>query len=567
MTGRFGSTLALMALAAGASTLVACAGAGSSSGGLAGSSGSTGAGGSVGPRCTTTACLPALTGSLVWAVEITPPSSSSAAITQLAGFDLSALASHPLMADAQSAVSATFTAPASAALPASANVVITVPSLIAGRPALTFEAPASGASTSSLSASLSVPLHLVSAGVPATLALVPLPPSDQQSPPYTSTVTLAANVGAQIAAGNFSISGTLESAFATPPATTFVARAFEAGALVSNAPLTNAQGAFQLLVPAAAAGNALTVQLTPLTPPQNPTDPWFVSMPIMVPAQVPTPYSPLGTMPIMLPAYTTPNLFGIAVVDARAQPIGGVTVQAQTTLATTSVGSTQFSYTATTGTSAPGVASLGLLPGTAGAPRSYTLVAIPPPTSSSGTTCSSVSVTSGAALGSTAPPPSSGTITLLTRPVLAGTVRDAQGYALANVAITATPGPQPTGNCPSTPASPGSTTTDAQGGFSFPLDPGTYQLDYDPPAGSAAPRLTESLQVGQDLDHEVTLPAAVAVEGMVVGQDGTPLSSTTVRFYDPQCTGTDCAVPPAPTLRAQVVTDANGAFVVAVPSP
>ncbi len=36
------------------------------------------------------------------------------------------------------------------------------------------------------------------------------------------------------------------------------------------------------------------------------------------------------------------------------------------------------------------------------------------------------------------------------------------------------------------------TTTDATGSFTLPLDPGTYQLEYDPPAGSPFPRMIES---------------------------------------------------------------------------
>lgn len=101
-----------------------------------------------------------------------------------------------------------------------------------------------------ISASLTIPQTVL--GEAATLALIPLPPADQQSPPYSFPVTLAAMLGASIPGDNFTISGTLLSAIGTPPAATFVARAFQDGALVSNAPIMQSTGStdpFKLLLP------------------------------------------------------------------------------------------------------------------------------------------------------------------------------------------------------------------------------------------------------------------------------------------------------------------------------
>ena len=108
------------------------------------------------------------------------------------------------------------------------------------------------------------------------------------------------------------------------------------------------------------------------------------------------------------------------------------------------------------------------------------------------------------------------------------------------------------------------------GRFPSPSNPGTYQLDYDPPSGAAAPRLTELAVVVApgvaQLSHSVALPVGALVVGSVVASDKTPLPSATVRLYEPRCTTYDCAATP-PWLRAQTVTDASGQFRVVVPLP
>ena len=80
--------------------------------------------------------------------------------------------------------------------------------------------------------------------------------------------------------------------------------------------------------------------------------------------------------------------------------------------------------------------------------------------------------------------------------------------------------PRPSGACAAAATTPSSTTTDAGGIFQLPLDPGTYQLDYDPPSGSSAPRFTDPVDFvvgdsdsGQTLRHDVPLPAGGLVRG------------------------------------------------------
>src|SRR4029079_16978079 len=80
-------------------------------------------------------------------------------------------------------------------------------------------------------------------------------------------------------------------------------------------------------------------------------------------------------------------------------------------------------------------------------------------------------------------------------------------------------------------------TTSAMGSFSLPLDPGVYQLDYEPPASSAVPRMTElNVAVAADMTGRlVQLPAPALVEGDVHDAMNMPLPNATVRIFEPRC--------------------------------
>ena len=413
-------------------------------------------------------------------------------------------------------------------------------------------------------------------GSAATMTLAPLPPADQVSPPRSFPVVLADGLEGNIPTDDFSISGTLLDAVAHPIGSTFVARAFQGGTQVSNAPQTASStalmaGSFQLELPSAtlAAGTKLTIQLTP----QNQTDPWFVSNPITLPT------SPsLGS--IMFPAYSNLNQFNLAVVSAADATVGvsGAVVRAQATLGpatvgTDAVGTTEFARSATT--DANGIASLSLLPGSATTPLPYDITVTLPTSSSLQSQCvGSIGVKAGGSTVNTASAPklTSTPIALVPRAILTGTVTNGYGYPVANVSVTATPGPTAPGACTAAPTSPSSTTTNASGIFALPLDPGTYQLDYDPPSGSSAPRYTEPAPVvvsdydsGQ-IAHDVPLPPGGLVQGTAFVPGGSqPLSSATIRIFEPRCSGMGCTTPP--WLRGQTVTDGNGQFQIVVPLP
>ena len=224
----------------------------------------------------------------------------------------------------------------------------------------------------------------------------------------------------------------------------------------------------------------LTIQLTP----QSQTDPWFAAD-----------FPALPDLPRhMLPAYGNLNQFNLLVEgpDSASEPVSGALVQAQTQIGTSAVGSTKVvgsaGFARSGLTNSQGIVSFSPVRQRAGGAR---LFGRRDPARQL-SLCDDLRLCRGDRrrqhrqhrLGPTQPP-----ILLPLRPVVAGTVTDSHGYPVANVNVTATPGPTPT--CGSAPPSAGSTTTAANGTFFLPLNPGTYQLDYDPPSGAAAPRLTE----------------------------------------------------------------------------
>jgi len=422
-------------------SLEACAGLGSATGSSPGSGGSTstGSGGSSGVHCTTAACVPPLSTHLLWAVEIDPSAQSPAAIEENPSVDLYGVGGQlTLTAGVATTVGAIFTAPANGSIPSTANAVLTVPSLIPGRPSLTFQAPTALTSPGSSVATLNVPSDRL--GSPATVALVPLSPADQTNPPHSFSVALASSLPFNLPDDDISLGGILWSAIGKPPTSTFVARAFQGGTQVSNAaPTTATDGSFTLVLPSVtAASGPLTIQLTP----QSQTDPWFISNPITLPSSP----SVQSLQTIMLPAYSNLNQFNLTVqgADGPNSKVSGAVVNAQTIVGTNSLGTTEFARSGITDIN--GVASLSLLPGSATVPRPYTLTVTLPVGSVYASQCpAAVSVTSGTSSVNTTSAQTIATVSLALRPVLTGTVRDSFGYPVAGVSVTATPGPTATG--------------------------------------------------------------------------------------------------------------------------
>jgi hypothetical protein len=85
------------------------------------------------------------------------------------------------------------------------------------------------------------------------------------------------------------------------------------------------------------------------------------------------------------------------------------------------------------------------------------------------------------------------------------------------------------------------------------------------------PRLTEdgeqSLAIANSTSHDVVLPTGEVVDGNVLGGDGLPLGSASIRIFQVLCQGDTCVgasrIPPA--LRSQARTDTNGLFRAVLP--
>jgi len=495
-----------------------------------------------------------------WMVEITPPPGSTAALTEK---PLSS-GTTPITAAAAVTVPVSVDYATGVAPPTNADLVLTVPAVIPGRPDRTFLAAAVPGATSSVSGVPSTDL-----GRNATVTIAPLPPSDATTPPRTFPVTLPATLdptmplSVAVANTDRAIVGVLLEADSQPPANPFAARAFIAGTAtpVSNQAAVSTAGTVSMVVPAAAAAMPLAVEIVAT----GGADPTFVSSIITFPTGS-TAYS-LGT--ILLPPYTSPNQFALAVGDEAQTPLAGAFVTATTMLSHAADGSGS-SFTRSAVTSDTGVASLSLLPGTASTNLSYEIAVMPPAGSALGSTCRAAQAV-GTGGTPTAALPLDPAIQLPHRRILLGTVRLAGGAGVPGVVVSATPGPGPLAGCTRTRAAPGMVTTDADGRYALPLDPGSYQLDYDPPADSPSARATNpngAVTVTAAADPaggDVTLPTAGLVQGQVNSPEtATPLTGATVRVYEPQCSAGNCT---APLLRGQSQTDTSGRFRIVVASP
>jgi hypothetical protein len=454
-----------------------------------------------------------------------------------------------LQASASVAVSASFATTATG-FPANANVLFEVPASIPGRPALAFE--------TAVPKQADIPTEIVVPdairGRTGTLTLVPLPPADQTSPPYRFAAVVPAGVNSfrNTAGADF----TLPKDTRTPhglvldslmlPKLGYTARAYQSGTLVSSAGLTKDDGTYVMFVPTAVTG-ALSIQLAPTSS----NDPWFTFDDITLGA----PNVDLGT--VTLPAFQPPEpdmvapvVFTVQAEDAPSTPVAGALVRAVTTMTSVSTnpGTTRFWREVTT--DASGVAPAYLVPGANRMPRMYDVSVVPPPGSLYASTCKrQQQVLNG---GETA------TISVPRRPILSGTVSSAAGTKLEGVSVVASRAPAQV--CSASGPSTFTTTTNKLGAFMLPVDAGTYQLDYDPPAGSAAPRLTE-FEVAVDIDvlRAVQLARPGLIDGTVTDADGTPLQNATVRIFAPRCAvAAGCTM--APLLRAETFSDEHGRF-------
>ena len=175
--------------------------------------------------------------------------------------------------------------------------------------------------------------------------------------------------------------------------------------------------------------------------------------------------------------------------------------------------------------------------------------------------------------GASGNPPVAAVVPLPNKVTLTGTILSADGVVVPGVAVAATrTAVDPTTNCASSIASsPASATSNPDGSFQLLVDPGTYRLDFDPPAGSAVPRLTESgvvVTTGTNAKHPIQMLAGEVVNGVVQDATGARLSSVDVKFFEVDCNGSAACYGPmriAPILRAETHTAGDGTFRAVVP--
>ncbi len=503
-----------------------------------------------------------------WAIEVRPLGNPAAAITERTSIP----SSGDVDADLNVTVSITFVAstnpvPASATpVPTSANVVVSVPSAIPGRPELTFETGVVNDLSKPLM--LPVPQGVLSRG--AIVQLIPAPPADQQSPPLSFTIPpqTGNDIRLTIPDDNRWIHGTLHDAVDDVPMRPYVARAYQQGRLVSNIAnimgrsannqLPAADGTFSLAVPAALASNPVTIELSPQG--TSASDPWITHDPLTLTMSMQQ-GNTLDIGIIRLPAYQVPQPFQVAVRggDIDQPPVLNALVRAVTDLTPQADGTARFLRDGIT--DGQGLASLSLIPGMIDAGRTYQIAVVPPAGAPFSSRCLPDAQVMGGMTTQLAP------IVVPRRQRLSGTVSSAGGSPVAELTVTASRDPATAAVC-ATATGPTATsaTTDTFGRFELWLDPGIYQLDYVPAAGSAVPRHTEfDVGVSGDVVRSVHLPAGVLIEGTVRAPDGQKLQYATVRIFEPRCVTAGCT--PPPLLRAETLTDADGHYRVVAATP
>jgi hypothetical protein len=498
-----------------------------------------------GSACAAGKCLPRSAPPAGWSVALSPRSDSASAYTELPHVDATEPAeAFDLAADPKVTLMGTLSFDANATPFATAHVVLSAPSKIAGLADLQFETDLASTPTFML------PIPKGVTGAMGTVRVLPGTPDSATHPPSTFTLPIVSPLALPISSQTLVVSGRLLSAVGDP-LVDLVARAFQNGNLVSNVVATTKDG-FALMVPADAQATSLAVEVEPKD--SGTPAPHFWAKPFALTGNV-----DLGD--VQLPAYGQAAGFKFPIqgnADGNP-PVVGALVRARTLLADDAKGTTDYLQDGLTDMT--GQASLDLLPGSTTALRPYDIAVVPPADAVYAMSCAeSVGVAAGAIQAA---------LVLPLRPVLTGSVVGADGNPVAGVAIqaTRTAVAQPT-SCDEYASAPQTTgTTKADGTFSLHLDAGSYTLDFDPPAGAPYPRLTETgvvVAAGGD-PHAVQLPPGAVLEGTLHDDVGHPLPQAGVRFYGPACAApASCAGAP-PVLEAQARADANGHYRTIIP--
>jgi hypothetical protein len=372
-----------------------------------------------------------------WAIEIDPPARSGSQVTELP----SGSATPVITASAEFDLTVSFRGSDSvgAGVPSSAAAIVTVPSQIPGQPDLSFqnmvELGIADPVTRTTNASATINLPAALRGQMATLSLIPLPPSDQATPPHTFTITIPLAgqplFALDLPANSRALRGRVLDAVDNPK-TQFTARAFQNGVMMSTVArtettATNPAGNFVLILPGNTPGDGITLELAPMS---GTSDPWVTYSGLSLTQQ----NTDLGT--ITLPATLATADFQVTVHggDAEGMPVSDATVRAYTTL---EGDDTRMSarFVREARSDGRGTANISLMPGATGNPRPYTLSVVPPSGSIWATQCFD---NVPAKWPGGAPVTLLRDVTLPRRAVITGSVVSANGAPVSNVIVSAT---------------------------------------------------------------------------------------------------------------------------------
>jgi hypothetical protein len=511
--------------------------------------------------CVAGECLPRAAGGPTWAVEVSPRDDSTLALSELNEVSFRATPVE-LVVERKVPVAGSISW---AQLPdeqrggtVSARVILSFDSAIPGRPAVQYETTgASRRPQEPLGFSLELPPRGLAA--PARLRVVPSSPADETLPPWSFSLDPGPTIGVTIPGETevVTLEGRLEAQPPEEPLTGYVARVLLGATIVSNSFPLESGGRFKLRIPrpvVAASGADLLLELRPA--PGRPR-PRLIVKPDFT-------KSDLGVL--RLPAYPAPVTYEIPVVatprpggdPARVSPVRGATVHFRTPLGMPKGPGPQVFYDAEAQTGDDGKVRLSLIPGTLGNPDlgKYVVSVSPSPNAEHAARCVLEYVVAPASPGPTRVGKS---IEVGAKVQLAGTVTRSDGAPARGVAVRAQRKREAElGPCGADLRYADTTTTTAPDGtYGLLLDPGTYRIEYTPPAGAASPRFVEEeIVVSASKTHAVRLPAAVVAEGRVLDPSRSPARGSEIRCYDP-------SRPASPVGVGQ--TDADGRFRIVLP--
>jgi hypothetical protein len=244
---------------------------------------------------------------------------------------------------------------------------------------------------------------------------------------------------------------------------------------------------------------------------------------------VPTTGQPqLGVLKI--PPVPEPMPFKVAVMRASDEkPVVGATVRFVTHLEGASTGVAR--YVRVGQTAGDGVATVPLLLGAGASTRAYAVTVQPPLDAEVGSLCvPSYSVGAGGTAGFGA------ALRLPAKAIFEGLVKRAAGAVAGGMRVRATRvgGAADEGCGPPGDAS-GETTADREGRYRLRLEPGDYDVEFEPPVETALPRhRMDAVAVAGTTRLDVTLPEGRLVEGRLTAAGGGPLVAagrTEVRVF------------------------------------